>query len=158
VIALAPGAHAWGWNESGTQTSPWTWRGERLPFVPLDLDWKPEDDPPSFVGWYRQSLQTYAAEAEAARIPAERFKGELLLVAGGDDRVWPSVEFAERIASVRADLPTRTVVAARAGHRPLFPGENPKSGGQRMARGGSDEADRELGALAWGDIRRVLTG
>jgi hypothetical protein len=55
-------------------------------------------------------------------------------------------------------LPTRTVVAARAGHRVIFPGETPKTGGQRMARGGTEDADRELGALAWGDVRRVLTG
>ncbi|TCO48723.1 alpha-beta hydrolase superfamily lysophospholipase [Kribbella antiqua] len=153
VIAISPSAYVWGWNESGVQTSAWTWQGEPLPFVPYDPDWEPEDDPPSFVGWYRQSLERY--EAEAARIPVERFKGDLLLIAGGDDRVWPSVEFAELIASQRA---ARTVIVAGAGHRPLFPGEQPKSGGQWMARGGSDEADRELGALAWEDIRRVLTG
>ena len=158
VIALAPGAHAWGWNENGEQTSPWTWQGEPLPFVPLDLDWTPYDDPPTFIGWYRQSLQTYAAVAEAARIPAERFKGDLLMVAGGDDQLWPSVEFAERIALAREDLPTRTLVAARAGHRVIFPGETPKTGGQRMARGGTEDADRELGTLAWGDVLRVLGG
>ena len=158
VIALAPGAYAWAWNENGEQTSPWTWQGEPLPFVPFDPDWKADDDPPTFIGWYRQSLQRYAAEAEAARIPAERFKGELLMVAGGDDQLWPSVEFADRIALARGDLRTRTVIAARAGHRVVFPGETPKTGGQRMARGGTEEADRELGTLAWGDVLRVLTG
>jgi hypothetical protein len=50
------------------------------------------------------------------------------------------------------------VVAARAGHRVIFPGETPKTGGQRMARGGTEEADRELGKLAWADVRRVLAG
>ena len=158
VVAVSPSAYVWGWMDGALQTSAWTWQSEPLPFVPFDLDWQPEDDPPSYVGWYRQSLKKYGAEAEAARIPAEQFKGELLLVAGGDDRVWPSVEFAERIALSRGHLSTRTVIAARAGHRPLFPGENPKTGGQRMARGGSDEADRHLGALAWGDVRKVLAG
>jgi hypothetical protein len=88
----------------------------------------------------------------------ERIRGEVLLIAGGDDRVWPSVEFAERIALARAELPTRTVIAARAGHRLTFPGEQPKTGGQRMARGGTEAADRELGELAWADVRRVLAG
>ncbi|MFI7062136.1 acyl-CoA thioester hydrolase/BAAT C-terminal domain-containing protein [Kribbella sp. NPDC050124] len=156
VIALAPTAYVWAWNDAGHQTSAWTWQGEPLPFVPLDLSWQPDDDPPSFTPWYRQSLERYGAEAEAARIPVERIRGEVLLTAGGDDRVWPSVEFAERIASARNHLPTRIIAAARAGHRLIFPGETPKAGGQRMARGGTGEADRELGALAWRDVRRVL--
>lgn len=156
VIALAPSAYVWGWNEGGHQTSAWTWRGEPLPFVPFDLDWQPDSDPPSFTGLYRQSLKKNGTED--ARIPAERFQGELLMVAGGDDQVWPSVEFADRITLARMGLRTRTVVAARAGHRVIFPGETPKTGGQRMARGGTEDADRELGALAWGDVRRVLTG
>jgi hypothetical protein len=158
VIALAPSAYVWAWNEGGRQTSAWTWQGEPLPFVPFDPEWQPDDDPPSFAGWYRQSLNRYGAEAEAARIPVERIRGEVLLIAGGDDRVWPSVEFAERIALARAELPTRTVIAARAGHRLTFPGEQPKTGGQRMARGGTEAADRELGELAWADVRRVLAG
>ncbi|WP_406050967.1 acyl-CoA thioester hydrolase/BAAT C-terminal domain-containing protein [Kribbella sp. NBC_00889] len=158
VIGLSPSAYVWGWNDAGRQTSAWTWRGEPLPFVPYDPDWQADDDPPSFVGWYRQSLKRYAAEAEAARIPVERTRGEVLLVAGGDDKVWPSVEFAEQIARSRGELGTRTVFAARAGHRPLFPGEQAKTGGQRMARGGTVEADRQLGALAWPEIRRTLAG
>ncbi|WP_433162242.1 acyl-CoA thioester hydrolase/BAAT C-terminal domain-containing protein [Kribbella sp. CA-247076] len=156
VIALAPTAYVWGWIEDGEQTSAWTWQGEPLPYVPFDQEWQADDDPPSFTGLYRQSLRKYGADA--ARIPVERIRGELLLVAGGDDRLWPSVEFAERIAAARAGLPTRTVVAARAGHRVLFPGETPKTGGQRMARGGTEEADRELGALAWADVRKLLAG
>jgi acetyl esterase/lipase len=155
VVAISPSAYIWPWNDGGRQTSAWTWNGEPLPFVPFDLDWQPDDDPPSFTGWYRQSLRRYGADAEAARIPAERFAGELLLIAGGDDRVWPSVDFAEEIAESREDLPTRTITVAAAGHRPLFPGEQPKSGGQRMARGGSDQADRELGAFAWRDVLRA---
>jgi hypothetical protein len=47
VVGLSPSAYAWGWIDNGRQTSPWTWQGEPLPFVPFDLDWKPDDDPPS---------------------------------------------------------------------------------------------------------------
>ncbi|MDX6252464.1 MAG: uncharacterized protein QOF10_5824 [Kribbellaceae bacterium] len=155
---MSPSAYAWGWIDNGRQTSPWTWQGEPLPFVPFDLGWKPDDDPPSYVEHYRQSLKKYAAEAEAAQIPAERFKGDLLLLAGGDDRLWPSVEFAEQIAMRRGSLRTEVLVSGQAGHRPLLPGEEPKSGGRRMARGGSDEADRAFGTRTWPDVRRVLTG
>jgi uncharacterized protein len=158
VVAISPSAYVWPWIEDELQTSAWTWKDQPLPYVPFDLGWEPDDDPPSYTEFYRQSLRAYGADADTARIPAERFAGELLLLAGGDDRVWPSADFAEEIAEAREDLPTRTITVAAAGHRPLFPGEQPKTGGQRMARGGTDEADRELGELAWRDILRLLTG
>jgi hypothetical protein len=56
----------------------------------VDERWTPDDDPPSYVGHYQQSLRTFPEEAEAAQIPAERFGGDLLLMAGGDDQLWPS--------------------------------------------------------------------
>ncbi len=37
VIALSPSAYVWGWIEGEQQTSAWTWQGEALPFVPMDL-------------------------------------------------------------------------------------------------------------------------
>jgi hypothetical protein len=43
-----------------------------------------------------------------------------------------------------------------AGHRVILPGEPVAAGGQRMARGGSEAADRALGELAWPEVRRVL--
>ncbi|MEU4293954.1 alpha/beta fold hydrolase [Kribbella sp. NPDC026596] len=158
VVAFAPSAYVWGrFVEDGLQRSAWTWQGEPLPFVPFDLDWKADDDPPSYTGWYRKSLQVYDAYAELARIPVERIR-EVLLVAGGDDKVWPAVEFAEQIVASRGDRATRVVTLPEAGHRVVLPGEQPKTAGQRMARGGSGDADRELGARAWDDVRRVLAG
>jgi uncharacterized protein len=159
VIAVAPSAYVWGRVVEGLpQRSAWTWQGEPLPFVPFDPDWRPDDDPPSYVGCYEQSLRVYDAYAEPARIPVERIRGDVLLIAGGDDKVWPSVRFAEEIVERRGERTTRTVVLPAAGHRPVLPGEEPKTAGQRMARGGSDAADRELGALAWPEIQRVLKG
>ncbi|TCC36905.1 acyl-CoA thioester hydrolase/BAAT C-terminal domain-containing protein [Kribbella sindirgiensis] len=154
VVAFAPSAYVWGRNlEDGSQRSAWTWQGEPLPFVPFDRDWKPDSDPPSYTGLYRQSAEK---ATEQARIPVERIRGEVLLVAGGDDQVWPAVEFAEEITRRRGDRPTRTVTVEEAGHRAVLPGEDPKTAGQRMARGGTDEADRDLGVLAWSEIRRLL--
>jgi uncharacterized protein len=158
VVAFAPSAYVWGrFDEDGRQRSAWTWQGEPLPFVPFDPEWRADDDPPSYTGWYRQSLKAYDTDAELARIPVERIR-EVLLVAGGDDRVWPAVEFAEQIVAARGDQETRVVMLPEAGHRVVLPGEQPKNAGQRMARGGSAEADRALGALAWDEMRRVLAG
>ncbi|MGW7685434.1 acyl-CoA thioester hydrolase/BAAT C-terminal domain-containing protein [Kribbella sp. NPDC054772] len=156
VVAFAPSAYVWGRNlEDGSQRSAWTWRGEPLPFVPFDLTWTPPADPPSYTGLYRQSVQVFE-DAEQARIPVERIRDDVLLVAGGDDQVWPAVEFADEIRRRRGDLPTRIVTVPEAGHRAVLPGEEPKTAGQRMARGGTDAADRALGALAWPEILRVL--
>ncbi|GAA1563411.1 acyl-CoA thioester hydrolase/BAAT C-terminal domain-containing protein [Kribbella hippodromi] len=158
VIAFAPSAYVWGRNlEDGSHASAWTWRGTPLPYVPFDPDWRAEDDPPSYAGLYRRSVLTYAGEALAARIPVERVR-ELLLVVGGDDRVWPAGEFAAEIVRGRGGLETSVVTVAEAGHRAVLPGEEPKAAGQRMARGGTDAADRELGALAWPSVLRVLAG
>ncbi|MFK4086715.1 alpha/beta fold hydrolase [Kribbella sp. NPDC020789] len=157
VVAFAPSAYVWGRvEEDGSQRSAWTWRGVPVPFVRFDPDWRPDQDPPSYTGLYRQSLRT-AADVDAARIPVEQIK-DVLLIAGGDDKVWPAVEFAEEIVRRRGALPTRLVVGAAAGHRAVLPGESPKTAGQRMARGGTEAADRELGARAWPEILDVLAG
>ncbi|WBQ06469.1 alpha/beta fold hydrolase [Kribbella sp. CA-293567] len=158
VVAIAPGAHVWGWIGAGEQTSMFTRQGEPLPFVPFDPDWEPADDPPSYLGLYCRSLERYAAQAEAAQIPVERFKGDLLLLAGGDDQLWPSVRFAEQLALRRGNLLTQVLVNGAAGHRIVFPGEDVKTAGQRMARGGTEVADRAFGGQSWAVVDRVLAG
>ncbi|TDD56193.1 alpha/beta fold hydrolase [Kribbella antibiotica] len=157
VVAFAPGAYIWGRvEEDGSQRSAWTWRGVPLPFVPFDTDWQSTDDPPSYTEMYRHSLRI-APDVDVARIPVEQIK-DVLLIAGGDDKVWPSVDFAEEIIRRRGSLPTRLVVGPEAGHRVVLPGETPKTAGQSMARGGTDAANRELGERAWPEILNVLAG
>ncbi|MFI5730567.1 alpha/beta fold hydrolase [Kribbella sp. NPDC051587] len=157
VVAFAPTAFMWGRvGEDGTQRSAWTWQGVPLPFVRYDAQWQPDEDPPSYTPMYRQSLLT-APDVDAARIPVEQIK-DVLLIAGGDDKVWPAVDFAEEIVRRRGALPTRLVVGPDAGHRVVLPGETPKTAGQRMARGGTEAADRELGERAWQEILKVLPG
>jgi hypothetical protein len=68
------------------------------------------------------------------------------------------LEFVKQIALRRGTLITQVLISGQAGHRPLFPGEEPKAGGQRMARGGSDEADRAFGTQAWPHLVRFLKG
>ncbi|GAB3946466.1 acyl-CoA thioester hydrolase/BAAT C-terminal domain-containing protein [Kribbella albertanoniae] len=157
VVGFAPSAYVWARvDDDGHQRSAWTWQGEPLPFVPFDPDWKADADPPSYTGMYWQSLRK-CDDVESAEIPVERIR-DVLLIAGGDDKVWPSVAFAAEIGRRRGALPTRQVVGEAAGHRVVLPGELPKNAGQRMARGGTEAADRELGARAWPEILAVLAG
>lgn len=121
-----------------------------LPFVPLDRRRAPATHPPEFRELYAASRAAHPDHAVAAAIPVERIR-EVLVVAGGDDRVWDSVDHARRIAGRRdqAGLPTTVVEHTTAGHRAVLPGEQAPTAGLDIARGGSAEADARLGAMAW---------
>jgi uncharacterized protein len=160
VVGISPTDVVWAaLTTDRPQRSSWTSGGDPLPFVPYDDTWQPDTDPPEFRGLYEQALEVHADRVPAARLPVERIAGMVLLVAGGDDRVWPSVSFAERIVGRRAaaGLDTALVTHEAAGHRVVLPGETPATGGQRMARGGSPEADAELGRRAWPHLVALLT-
>lgn len=158
VVAFAPSDVVWaGVTAEGRVTSHWSHRGRPIPFVPFDETWEPQDDPPAYVDLYRRSYLRVPEAARAATIPVERIR-RLLLVAGGDDRVWPSTEHADRIRVRRAALGLETTLVADpdAGHRTVLPGEPVVASGMRMQRGGSDVADRRLGLAAWDAIEALL--
>ncbi|MEV7618772.1 alpha/beta fold hydrolase [Microbacterium sp. NPDC089321] len=158
VIAVAPTSVVWAGAHEGAWSSHWTLAGEPVPFTPFDPDWVPDADPPAYRELYASSLIRFAEQASAARIAVERIEGEVLLIVGDDDQVWPSDVFAQEIVAARrsAGLVTTVIAHPDAGHRLLLPGEEPASGGMRMARGGSAASDAELGERAWPEILRVI--
>ncbi|MFS3130465.1 alpha/beta fold hydrolase [Nocardioides sp. Bht2] len=162
VVALAPTDVAWEGqhqHDDDPRLSKWTWRGEGVPFVPLDREWVPALDRPAFAPLYLQSRASAGADAvEAARIPAETFRGTLVLVAGEDDQVWPGAQAARRIAASRAEagLATHVVIDAAAGHPVVLPGETPPDLRRGYQVGGDEGAPQRLGALAWPAIREAL--
>lgn len=167
VAALAPSAVVWANVGAGLDgatvpyRSSWTLAGRPLPFVPYDETWQPDAGsvPPSYRGLYEQSLRTFAREAEQAAIPVERIEGEVVLAAGGDDQVWPSVLFAEQIVARRTahGLATRLVTHTAAGHRILLPGEPPPAQvAPGLAPGGVPDADATLGAATWRELLPLL--
>ncbi|MFE6511587.1 alpha/beta fold hydrolase [Nocardioides sp. NPDC057767] len=165
VVAISPTYVSWaGLSDERPQRSSWTLRGEQVPFVPFD-DEAIEDavkeadgELPSFSEAYLSALEKYADRVPAATIPVERIAGEVVLVAGGDDALWPSVLFAEAVRRRRTahDLETIVITHPEAGHRVVLPGEPVLPPSQRLAWGGSERADRELGLLAWPEIAAVL--
>lgn len=158
VVAIAPTPVVWAGVDGERQTSHWTRAGVPIPFVPLDETWEPDADPPAFRGLYETSLRADPSAADRAAIPVERIRGAVVLVAGGDDLVWPSDDFARRIAGRRAahGLDTTVVTLPAAGHRVVLPGEHPVQRGMAIARGGTPGADRELGGLAWPHVVSAL--
>jgi dienelactone hydrolase len=165
VVGISPTYVSWaGLSEERPQRSSWTLRGAQVPFVPFD-DEAIEDavkeangDLPSYCEAYLAALEKYADRVPAATIPVERIAGEVVLVAGGGDALWPSVLAAEAVRRRRTahDLETIVVTHPDAGHRVVLPGEPVLPLSQRLAWGGSEAADHELGVLAWPEIAAIL--
>lgn len=89
----------------------------------------------------------------------DKARADLLLVAGGDDAMWPSLRFAEQLARRRllgrsdgaSDHPSR-----RFYHRLRFPGESLAPASPRFRYGGTPEADARLGTVAWPHVLDAL--
>lgn len=144
-------------RSDGTQTSHWTRDGVPLPFVPFNEDWEPDDEVPAYVGLYEASRERFPERVAEAAIAVEDID-EVVLIAGGDDQVWPAVAMSNAIKARRAahGLTTTIVSNPAAGHRTILPGEPAVSGGVRMQRGGTENADRTLGTAAWARIKTLL--
>lgn len=163
VVALAPSDVVWASLASERpQRSSWTLRGEALPFVPYDDSWVFEDTggPHAYVDMYCHALEIYADRVPAARIPVERIRGDVVVVAGEADELWPSALMADLVRRRRAAAGRDTVVVThpQAGHRVVLPGESPMAPPASRSYGGSPAADAELGALAWPQVLAALTG
>ncbi|MEV6522425.1 acyl-CoA thioester hydrolase/BAAT C-terminal domain-containing protein [Longispora sp. NPDC051575] len=166
VVALSPTSVAWANVGPGTDgvtypyRSSWTWRGEPVPFVPYDEDWVSAGAPVAYRAHYEASLRAFPEAARGAAIPIEESAAEVVLVAGRDDRMWPSVAFARELAARRASTgrPARVVLSPDAGHRVRLPGEAPAGPPGRFVYGGTPEADAALGAEAWPVILAALGG
>ena len=165
VVAISPSSVAWANVGPGLDgraypyRSSWTWRGAPLPFVPYDESWEPDTkEPVAYRSLYERSLLAFPEARSTAAIPIEDSDADILLVAGGDDAVWPSVAFAEELAVRRhqAGRSVRVVVEPGAGHRPVFPGEQPPEPSNSLARGGDPAADARLGHAAWPDLLACL--
>ncbi|MFF0160586.1 acyl-CoA thioester hydrolase/BAAT C-terminal domain-containing protein [Streptomyces sp. NPDC005263] len=167
VVAISPTSRVWcnvGPGRDGAHRpcrSSWTWREKAVPFVPLDDSWtaaEADGGPVAIRGWYELSERTFADLLPSAEIPVDRARADLLLVAGGDDAMWPSLPFAEQLARRRRSVgaTVRLITRDDAGHRPRFPGESPAPASPRFRYGGTAEADARLGAVAWPHVLDAL--
>ncbi|MGW1048398.1 acyl-CoA thioester hydrolase/BAAT C-terminal domain-containing protein [Streptomyces sp. NPDC002521] len=167
VVAVSPTSLVWcnvGPGLDGQQRpyrSSWTWRGQPLPFVSMDDSWQAAeqgDGPVAIRGWYEHSERTFARHLDAAAIPVEKVSADVLLVAGGDDAMWPSLRYAEQLAARRraVDAPVQVVARDDAGHRPHFPGESPAAPSNTYLYGGTARGDALLGETAWAPILGLL--
>ncbi|MDC5697277.1 alpha/beta fold hydrolase [Intrasporangium calvum] len=163
VVAIQPTDVAWegqARNDDDPHLSKWTLQGRPVPFVPMDRTWQlPPTGKPAFVDFYERSREVAGPDiVAAAEIPVTQIPGQVLLVAGGDDKVWASLPQAKRIAARREDagLPTTIVCDERAGHPVVLPGEALPDLDRPYQVGGDDGAPQRLGGAAWPHIAHLL--
>lgn len=163
VVALQPTDVAWegqARDDDDPHLSKWTLHGRPVPFVPMDRTWRlPPAGKPAFVDFYEHSRAiAHPDVVAAAEIPVEQIRGQVLLVAGGDDKVWASLSQAKRIAARReaAALPTAVVSDERAGHQVVLPGEAVPDLDRPYQVGGNNGAPQRLGEAAWPHIAHLL--
>lgn len=110
VVAYAPSSIAWSGipvNGSSSKVSAWTFRGEPVSFA---AGRRTLDD--------KDSVAKYA-------IQVERVRGPILLLAGADDKLWPSARMArmvhERFQRLQHSYASTVLVYPDAGHAIAFP-------------------------------------
>ncbi len=123
VIASAPTDVVWeGWDEGAAvhvEKSSFSWQGTPLPYTPRADPSHLSDFNASVFYSHTRGRELHPQEAEIARIPIERYRHPLMLVAGGDDRLILALDMARNIARRRAEagLPTETLIYPEAGHQ-----------------------------------------
>ena len=169
VVAYTPSGVVWQGIDFATPRPPlrssWSLGTQPLPFVPY-----PADVGPSMSAHGLSALPIYdrglddGEAVDQAVIPVERASGPLLLISGGDDRMWPAARMCEmvvdRMRGVGRGHLVRHLHFPRAGHV-LFPYEPPKEAqGPPVSfdLGGSAEAAMDAHASAWPEVVRHLRG
>jgi pimeloyl-ACP methyl ester carboxylesterase len=132
VVAYAPASAVFaGITPRNIRESSWIFDGKSLPFangsVPSALTQKIEGEfehhlPVSFAPEYLARLN---GATPAARIPVEQIRGPVLVIAGGDDKLWPSPVMARqiinRLREHRHPYADRILLYPNAGHSIDYP-------------------------------------
>lgn len=165
VIAISPSSVVWGNIGAGVdgqawpERSSWSLNSAPLDFIPADMNWRKEyrDGLVSYRSFFEKCLRNDPEANKRARIPIEKSTADLILVAGGDDALWPSDDFAREIVQSRQahGKSAKLIFDQRAGHRILLPGET-TARSKLHSHGGTDESDAMLGQNAWQAIASML--
>jgi len=163
VVAFAPSSVAWSCICGEPQFPSWTYRGRPVTSVPPGTDpaYRPAaGEPLRPTVNYVHRLRTAPA---GSVIPVERISAPLLLVAGGDDQLWPSLPMSRAIMERRASLPMHAddelLVYPSAGHligKAYVPSGSTRVGGGRIETGGSSAENARAQADAWPRVLAFL--
>ena len=168
VVAYTPSSVVWEGIDFSSPRPPgrssWSLDGQPLPFVPYPADIRSSSSERgiSFLPIYDAGLNNRSAVAEA-EIPVERATGPILLVSGGDDRMWPADRMCQmvvdRLRRNGREHIVRHLNYPDAGHV-LFPYEasdrTETPDAMPFDLGGRVEGTNSAHASAWPDVLRHL--
>lgn len=153
VVAITPSDVVWegyGWRTAPGASPSFALDGKPLAFVPYkgfveEYMRFGSGQPVHLRRPHDQGRAANPLAAVRARIPVERFKGALLLLAGQDDQLWNSAAMAHNIAERRSEagLATELLVYNDAGHYLVGDGWSPTghyNGGLKQS-GGTQEGN-----------------
>ena len=153
IAALSPSSHVWG--GAGNSNAAWTFKGEPLPYVERHSD--PDYAVERFIGVGYFSEDLNHDDGSKALIPVTDISGQVLLLAGMDDQLWPSAQMAQTIEQQFVDnfqpSKVQTLYFADAGHV-IAPGapsnlnEVTAPSGAKIVLGGTTEANQQAQRLA----------
>lgn len=165
VVAYAPSSLAWSCICDSTTYSSWTWKGEDVPAVPPGVDSlrrPPAGTPIRPEVNYAFRMRTNSPAA--AVIPVEQTDAKVLLIAGGDDGLWPSAPMAAAIKHRRStDRQSATIQALlypAAGHligKSYLPAGSTFLNRGRIDTGGSPEANAFAQSESWPKVIEFLS-
>ena len=125
VVAYVPSDLVWEGFSANRLLDPgkhssYTFRGEPVAFVPfagLDKVFAAGSKPNLGLA-YEAGRTTHPDRVAAARIPIERSKSAVLLIAGENDKMWPSAQMSRNIKTTRdkVGLTTQLMIFPGAGH------------------------------------------
>jgi dienelactone hydrolase len=159
VAAFAPSSVVWSCicNE---QKSSWSVNGQPIPFVPPGRD-PTYAPPPEFplepAVHYRYRLRT---APRGTGISGTRIAAKLMLIAGDDDRLWPSAEMARQLANDRRNHTSDVLlILPGAGHlisKTYVPAGSTRIGNGRIETGGSASANAHATSILWSALLKFL--
>ena len=166
VVAYAPSSVVFaGITPQKVKESSWTLRGKPLPFadgpIPAALSQRIDkafasNQPVEYAPWYLAKMRGAVADAS---IPVELIRGPVMLIAGGDDRLWPSSVMARQIAArlrkFNHPYADESLIYLKAGHAidaPYVPTPHTVSAGP-LRLGGTAAANASADIDSW---KRVL--
>jgi dienelactone hydrolase len=173
LVAIAPSCVAWQADDDH-DSSAWSLAGQPLPFGSvregvghrLLRKLTGRDELSDSVGAYRAALEDVDLLRRAG-FPVEAVTAPLCLLAGSDDRQWPSGEMAELIHETRrathSNAADQVVVYPKVGRlvrAPYVPATgdryvDPEGGG--LLLGGHPDETRRADAVAWAKITEFLS-
>lgn len=167
VVAYTPSSVVWQGLDltlpPGATLSSWTYQGKPLPYVASPPEAQPGQSERG-VSWLPvlEAGLRDAGAVDAASIEVEKCTGPVLIVSGGDDRVWPTAKMCEMLTKRMARHGKSDGIAhlhyPDAGHM-LIPYSRPADTlvpEMLTDYGGSPDADAAAHVDAWPRVSRCL--